>query len=123
MPLHFWLTLQKICDFGLAARLDSPDQERHTMCGTYVPSVTATLCKFVCLFVDFIVGFVNFVLIRPNYISPEIVARTPHGLAADRWALGCLLYTYAINCISLLFPLALVIDLALSVFLSTSGYW
>ncbi|KAJ2364291.1 hypothetical protein H4S01_003853 [Coemansia sp. RSA 2610] len=29
----------------------------------------------------------------PSYISPEIMARGPYGLAADAWALGCLFVT------------------------------
>ena len=29
----------------------------------------------------------------PNYIAPEIVARSGHGFAVDIWSLGCLLFT------------------------------
>jgi len=54
----------KIADFGLATRLTGRPGERHvTMCGT------------------------------PNYISPEVATRSSHGLEADVWGLGCLLYT------------------------------
>lgn len=53
----------KIGDFGLAARLTMPNEKHYTMCGT------------------------------PNYISPEIATRGPHGLESDVWSLGCMLYT------------------------------
>lgn len=53
----------KIADFGLAAQLSTPDDKHMTMCGT------------------------------PNYISPEVATRSSHGLEADCWALGCILYT------------------------------
>ena len=57
----------KIGDFGLATQLHSP-QERHlTMCGT------------------------------PNFISPEVATRSSHGLEADIWGLGCLLYTLLVG--------------------------
>jgi polo-like kinase 4 len=54
----------KIADFGLATKLQMPDEKHLTMCGT------------------------------PNFISPEIVARQPHGLGTDVWSLGCMLYTF-----------------------------
>ncbi|XP_062514832.1 serine/threonine-protein kinase PLK4-like [Corticium candelabrum] len=54
----------KIADFGLATKLSMPDEKHLTMCGT------------------------------PNFISPEIVARQPHGLGTDVWSLGCMLYTF-----------------------------
>ncbi|KAJ3125904.1 hypothetical protein HK100_010541, partial [Physocladia obscura] len=53
----------KISDFGLAVKLNNPDGEQKTMCGT------------------------------PNYISPEIVSRQPYGLSSDLWSLGCMLVT------------------------------
>ncbi|KAI9352024.1 kinase-like domain-containing protein, partial [Obelidium mucronatum] len=53
----------KIADFGLAVKLNNPDGEQKTMCGT------------------------------PNYISPEIVSRQPYGLSSDLWSLGCMLVT------------------------------
>ena len=57
----------KIGDFGLATQLRSA-QERHvTMCGT------------------------------PNFISPEVATRSAHGLEADIWGLGCLLYTLLVG--------------------------
>ncbi|KAG7161727.1 serine/threonine-protein kinase PLK4-like [Homarus americanus] len=52
----------KIADFGLATQLRRPDDRHTTMCGT------------------------------PNYISPEVVTRSPHGLEADVWGLGCMLF-------------------------------
>ncbi|VDO97445.1 unnamed protein product [Soboliphyme baturini] len=54
----------KIGDFGLAAQMSGPNEKHFTMCGT------------------------------PNYIAPEIAMRKPHGLEADIWSLGCLLYTF-----------------------------
>uniref|UniRef100_A0A8C4NL83 Protein kinase domain-containing protein n=1 Tax=Eptatretus burgeri TaxID=7764 RepID=A0A8C4NL83_EPTBU len=58
----------KIADFGLAAQLQLPSEKHYTMCGT------------------------------PNYISPEVVAtQGPHGLAADVWSLGCMLYTMLVG--------------------------
>lgn len=57
----------KIGDFGLAIQLTKPDEKHMTMCGT------------------------------PNYISPEIASRASHGLPADVWSLGCLLYTLLVG--------------------------
>ncbi|XP_037935431.1 serine/threonine-protein kinase PLK4 isoform X2 [Teleopsis dalmanni] len=57
----------KIADFGLATQLKRPDEKHITMCGT------------------------------PNYISPEVISRSSHGLPADVWGLGCLLYTLLVG--------------------------
>ncbi|KAL0105998.1 hypothetical protein PUN28_016015 [Cardiocondyla obscurior] len=57
----------KIADFGLATKLSKPDEKHVTMCGT------------------------------PNYISPEIATRSLHGLEADVWSLGCMLYTLLVG--------------------------
>ncbi|XP_047370317.1 serine/threonine-protein kinase PLK4 [Vespa velutina] len=57
----------KIADFGLATQLKRPDEKHLTMCGT------------------------------PNYISPEVATRSSHGLAADVWSLGCMLYTLLVG--------------------------
>ncbi|XP_064608890.1 serine/threonine-protein kinase PLK4-like [Liolophura sinensis] len=57
----------KIADFGLATQLSVPDEKHFTMCGT------------------------------PNYISPEVAMRTAHGLEADVWSLGCMLYTFLVG--------------------------
>ncbi len=57
----------KIADFGLATQLSRPDERHMTMCGT------------------------------PNYISPEVATRSSHGLEADVWGLGCLLYTLLVG--------------------------
>ena len=54
----------KIADFGLATQLNIPDEKHFTMCGT------------------------------PNFISPEIASRNAHGLEADVWSLGCMMYTF-----------------------------
>ncbi|EDW39537.1 GL11903 [Drosophila persimilis] len=57
----------KIADFGLATQLKRPDERHMTMCGT------------------------------PNYISPEVVSRLSHGLPADVWSVGCMLYTLLVG--------------------------
>lgn len=58
----------KIADFGLATQLDQLVESKHTtLCGT------------------------------PNYISPEVASRSNHGLPADIWGLGCLLYTLLVG--------------------------
>lgn len=57
----------KIADFGLATQLSRADEKHLTMCGT------------------------------PNYISPEVATRSSHGLEADVWGLGCLLYTLLVG--------------------------
>ena len=57
----------KIGDFGLATRIQSPSERHVTMCGT------------------------------PNFISPEVATRSTHGLEADVWGLGCLLYTLLVG--------------------------
>ncbi|XP_035796160.1 serine/threonine-protein kinase PLK4-like [Anopheles albimanus] len=57
----------KIADFGLATELNRADEKHLTLCGT------------------------------PNFISPEVVSRASHGLPADVWGLGCLLYTLLVG--------------------------
>ncbi|XP_058794840.1 serine/threonine-protein kinase PLK4 [Phymastichus coffea] len=57
----------KIADFGLATQLSRPDEKHLTMCGT------------------------------PNFISPEVATRSSHGLEADVWGLGCMLYTLLVG--------------------------
>ena len=57
----------KIGDFGLATKIQSPSERHVTMCGT------------------------------PNFISPEVATRSSHGLEADVWGLGCLLYTLLVG--------------------------
>lgn len=54
----------KIADFGLATQLKLPSEKHFTMCGT------------------------------PNYISPEVATRSPHGLESDVWSLGCMFYAF-----------------------------
>ncbi|ELU12783.1 hypothetical protein CAPTEDRAFT_221177 [Capitella teleta] len=57
----------KIADFGLATQLTVPGEKHFTLCGT------------------------------PNYISPEIATRSAHGLEADVWSVGCMLYTLVVG--------------------------
>ena len=59
----FFVNLQKIADFGLATKLEDRSERHYTMCGT------------------------------PNFISPEIASRQAHGLEADVWSAGVMLYT------------------------------
>ncbi|EKX48300.1 hypothetical protein GUITHDRAFT_39878, partial [Guillardia theta CCMP2712] len=58
----------KISDFGLSIVLNNDNKESETVCGT------------------------------PNYMSPEVISRSPHGLASDVWSLGCLLYSMIVGC-------------------------
>lgn len=51
----------------MATQLTRPDEKHMTMCGT------------------------------PNYISPEVVSRTSHGLEVDVWGIGCMLYTLVVG--------------------------
>jgi len=53
----------KVCDFGLATSLESPEEEHFTLCGT------------------------------PNYIAPEIASQQAHGFPVDIWSAGCLFYS------------------------------
>ena len=53
----------KVCDFGLAASIENPDEEHFTLCGT------------------------------PNYIAPEIASQQAHGFPVDIWSAGCLFYS------------------------------
>ncbi|MGH0136815.1 UNVERIFIED_CONTAM: hypothetical protein FKN15_013332 [Acipenser sinensis] len=57
----------KIADFGLATQLQLPNEKHFTMCGT------------------------------PNYISPEIVTHSAHGLESDVWSLGCMFYAFLVG--------------------------
>ncbi|KAJ9587012.1 hypothetical protein L9F63_019391, partial [Diploptera punctata] len=59
--------MQVVTDFGLATQLSSIEEKHLTMCGT------------------------------PNYISPEVASRSSHGLEADVWGLGCMLYTLLVG--------------------------
>lgn len=53
----------KLCDFGLTVKLQHPDEEHYTLCGT------------------------------PNYIAPEIVSNEAHGYPADVWSIGALYFS------------------------------
>jgi serine/threonine protein kinase len=60
----------KIGDFGLAARLDDPNDRKTTMCGT------------------------------PNYIAPEILRGTRgegHSFEVDVWSMGVVMYTLLVG--------------------------
>ena len=60
----------KIGDFGLAARLDDPDDRKRTMCGT------------------------------PNYIAPEILngqRGDGHSFEVDIWSTGVVMYTMLVG--------------------------
>jgi polo-like kinase 4 len=57
----------KLCDFGLAVRMEHPDEDNLTMCGT------------------------------ANYMSPEVSKGRPHSFPADIWSVGCLLYTLVVG--------------------------
>lgn len=57
----------KIADFGLATQLKTATERHMTMCGT------------------------------PNYMPPEVAARNSHGLPADVWSLGIMMYTLLVG--------------------------
>ena len=58
----------KICDFGLAAKLETDDERKRTVCGT------------------------------PNYMAPEILeGKQGHSYEVDIWALGVIIYTLIIG--------------------------
>lgn len=57
----------KIADFGFAVELNHPDEKHMTLCGT------------------------------PNYISPEVASRSSHGLPADVFGLGSIMYALLVG--------------------------
>jgi polo-like kinase 1 len=57
----------KLGDFGLATRINSPDERKETLCGT------------------------------PNYIAPEILIKSGHSFEVDMWSSGCIMYTLLVG--------------------------
>ncbi|XP_060729931.1 serine/threonine-protein kinase PLK3 isoform X2 [Tachysurus vachellii] len=53
----------RLGDFGLAAKMETVEQRKKTICGT------------------------------PNYLAPEVLNRQGHGTESDVWSLGCVMYT------------------------------
>ncbi|KAL6104536.1 plk3 [Pungitius sinensis] len=53
----------RLGDFGLAAKLETVELRKKTICGT------------------------------PNYLAPEVLNRQGHGTESDVWSLGCVMYT------------------------------
>lgn len=62
-----FIIIKLIADFGMATKINEPNERHLTMCGT------------------------------PNFISPEVASRSPHGLATDVWSLGCMMYTLLVG--------------------------
>ena len=58
----------KLCDFGLATKLDFDGEKKRTICGT------------------------------PNYIAPEVLeGKSGHSYEVDIWSLGVIIYTLIIG--------------------------
>lgn len=58
----------KVGDFGLAAKLENPNEKRMTVCGT------------------------------PNYIAPELLdGKKGHSFEVDVWSTGIILYTFLVG--------------------------
>eukprot|EP01125_Pyxidicula_operculata_P014993 TRINITY_DN5067_c0_g1_i1.p1 TRINITY_DN5067_c0_g1~~TRINITY_DN5067_c0_g1_i1.p1 ORF type:complete len:551 (-),score=71.04 TRINITY_DN5067_c0_g1_i1:806-2458(-) len=57
----------KIGDFGLSVKLEHPNEKKTALCGT------------------------------PNYISPEVLAKTGHSFEVDIWAVGVIMYSLIIG--------------------------
>ena len=58
----------KLCDFGLATKLDFDGEKKKTVCGT------------------------------PNYIAPEVLeGKSGHSYECDIWSVGVIIYTLIIG--------------------------
>ena len=58
----------KLCDFGLATKLEFDGEKKRTICGT------------------------------PNYIAPEVLdGKCGHSYEVDVWSLGVIMYTLIIG--------------------------
>ena len=58
----------KLCDFGLATKLEFDGEKKRTVCGT------------------------------PNYIAPEVLdGKHGHSYECDMWSLGVIIYTLIIG--------------------------
>ena len=65
-----WDMTLKIGDFGLATQLSTENGsggETNTLCGT------------------------------PNYIAPEVLRKQGHGVEADVWAMGCMMFAMLVG--------------------------
>jgi len=65
-----WDMTLKIGDFGLATQISMENghgSNNNTLCGT------------------------------PNYIAPEVLRKQGHGVEADIWAMGCMMYAMLVG--------------------------